>query len=154
MSGNSSMHVWVEDSTHERGGYWTRATGTSGGAAGVSDTGISSGLPKRRRIAGLVGTRESRSWTTPVKEITVHCFQEAAGTANLNAVVGLNFDAASDLFADEALVHVDNNGDDNMETISVGETRTFFIYGNGITRIDAIRLFGSEALGLTITGGE
>lgn len=142
------------DLVDENGAVISQQRGSPDGAASVANVGISSSTAKRRRIAGLVGTRESRSWTTPVKELTIHCFQEAAGTANLAASVGLAIDPASDLFADETLVHADSDNDDGMETISVGETRTFYFTGSGITRLDAIRLYGSEALGLTITGGE
>lgn len=142
-----------KDLVNANGDIVSQQRGSPSGAGHAAETGVAAGLSDSRRIAALAGTRKSRTWTEAVTEVTVHCFQEAAGTANLGASVGITFDAASDLDADGALVHSDVTAQDRMETMSAGETRTFYFDEDGITRIDAIRLYGSENLGLSISAG-
>ena len=53
MSGNASNHIWVEDSTHERGGYWVRQQGTTSGAA---HSNITNGLANKTIALAAAGT--------------------------------------------------------------------------------------------------
>lgn len=104
----------------------------------------------RNREFAAVSTRESCTWTEGVTEVTITVFQEAAGTAELRAVLGVCFDAPSDLVADTWLTHADSKAvDSNMSAIPAGESRTFY-FTNAITRLDVIRLYGSEALGVIV----
>lgn len=104
----------------------------------------------RNREFAAVSTRESCTWTEGVTEVTITVFQEAAGTAELRAVVGVCFDAPSDAVADAWLTHADSKTtDSNMVAIPVGESRAFY-FTDAITRLDVIRLYGSEALGVIV----
>ena len=105
----------------------------------------------RNREFAAVSTRESCTWTTGVNEITITVFQEAAGTAELRASLAVTFDAPSDAVADTWLTHADSTAaDSQLYVIPAGESRTFYFSGTGITRLDVKRLYGSEALAVTV----
>lgn len=108
-----------------------------------------SGQARNRELAA-VSTRESVTWGTGVNEVTITVFGEAATTATLN-LLGVCFDAPSNLVADTWLTHADSTASDsNLFAIPVGESRTFYFSGAGITRLDVIRLYGSDALGVIV----
>lgn len=110
---------------------------------------LASGQARNREFAA-VSARESCTWTKGVTEVTITPFQEAAGTAELRAVLGVCFDAPSDLVADTWLTHADSKTtDSNLVAIPAGESRTFY-FSSPITRLDVIRLYGSEALGVVV----
>lgn len=105
----------------------------------------------RNRQFATVSTRESATWTDGVNEITITAFQEAAGTAELRASIAVCFDAPSSAVADAWLTHVDSTAtDSNMYVVPINEPRTFYFSGDGITRVDVKRLYGSEALGVIV----
>lgn len=105
-----------------------------------------------RELATLT-TRQSATWDTatqPVYAIEVTVLGEAAGTANLNAAIGICFDAPNDTVADNWLTAGSHTATDaEHETVALGETRRFeFEYP--LSRIDAKRLYGSENLRVKI----
>lgn len=105
----------------------------------------------RNRELAAVSTRESVTWTEGVNEVTITAFQEVAGTAELKAAIAVTFDAPSDIVADTWLTHADSIATDSqMYVIPIGEPRTFYFTGNGITRLDVKRLYGTEALGVIV----
>lgn len=123
---------------------------TTGGSIAVIDTVVGIKQSHNREIAAL-STRESVTWTTGVNEVTITVFQEAAGTAELRACIAVCFDAPSDIVADTWLTHADTKvSDSQLYVIMSGESRTFYFSGTGITRVDAKRLYGSEALGVVV----
>lgn len=68
MAMNTSNHIWVRDITHERGGYWTKSTGTSEGTPHVADIGLPSQRHNRLTDAIITATWPgndtfSVSWT-------------------------------------------------------------------------------------------
>lgn len=123
--------------------------GTAGSAHTIQ-TVVGTAQARNRELAA-VSTRESVTWTTGVTEVTITVFQEAVGTAELRAALAVCFDAPSDLVADTWLTHADSTAtDSNLFVIPAGESRTFYFSDDGITRLDAVRLYGSEALGVTV----
>lgn len=72
MSGNVSNHIWVTDSTKPLGGYWTRASGLSTGAALVSPR-SGTGARDRNRSLVNVTTRQSVHWPAgaDIRHLTV-----------------------------------------------------------------------------------
>ena len=116
MSGNSSMHVWVEDSTHERGGYWTRATGTSGGAVEVNSLLGPKTQTRGRYLDIASGTREKVEWpsganiTELVVYVTLSTAQITAGTSGVYARIAI--DAANDAIANAMLTRASSPSSD------------------------------------------
>lgn len=105
----------------------------------------------RNRQLSAVSTRKSVTWNSGVNEVTITVFQEAAGTAELRASIAVCFGAPSDATAAAWLTHADStNADTNMFIVPAGSSRTFYLSGDGITRLDCKRLFGSEALGIIV----
>lgn len=104
----------------------------------------------RNREFAAVSTRESCTWPTAVHEVTITAFAEAATTATLN-LLGVCFDAPNDAVAAAWLTHADSTAtDSNLFAIPIGQPRTFYFSGNGITRLDVIRLYGSDAIGVIV----
>ena len=121
----------------------------SNGAYPVIQTTVGVAQARNREFAA-VSTRESCTWTEPVKEVTITVFGEAATTATLNCL-GVCFDAPSDIVATTWLTHADStSADSQLYAIPVGQSRTFYFSGNGITRLDVLRLYGSDALGVIV----
>jgi len=103
------------------------------------------GQARNRSLAALT-TRESVTWTTGINEVTITVLGEAGGTAGFLGSVAVAFDAPSSVVADTWLTHADNTTTDaQLYVIMVGQTRTFYFGGAGITRIDAKKLYGGEA---------
>lgn len=120
------------------------------GKQNVIITNVGAAQARNRELAA-VSTRESVTWATGVKEVTITAFQEAAGTAELRATLAVCFGAPSDATADAWLTHVDSTAtDSNMYVVPINEPRTFYFSGDGITRLDVKRLYGSEALGVIV----
>lgn len=127
----------------------TNLRGTAGAAHVVQA--MASGQARNREIAAQDGTATTLTWTEGVTEMTVTVIQEAAGTAELRASIGVCFDAPSTAVATAWLTHADSTStDSNMYVIQAGESRTFYFSGDGITRMDVDRLYGSEALGVFV----
>lgn len=101
----------------------------------------------RNRLATGVTTRESITWGIPVNEVTITAVGEAAGTAAFPGSMAVCFDAPSDLVADTWLTASADlkTVDTNMSVIMIGQTRTFYFSGDGITRLDVKKLYGGEA---------
>lgn len=126
--------------------------GSNGAACFVES--VAGAAQGRNREFAAVSTRESCTWSGPVTEVTVTVVGEAAGTANLLASAAICFDAPSDLVADTWLTHADSAAaDSNCYVIPIGASRTFFFSGAGVTRLDAKRLYGSEALAVFVEAG-
>ena len=124
---------------------------TEEGAALVVSSSVGSRQARNREIAAQDGTATTLTWTDPVKEVTITVFQEAAGTAELRGVLGVCFDAPNDAVATAWLTHADSTAtDSNLYVVLANESRTFHFAGDGITRIDVDRLYGSEALGVIV----
>lgn len=105
-----------------------------------------SGQARNREQNAVVGTRQSVTWENPIYEATINVIQEAAGTAELTATIAVCFDAPNDATADAWLLALDSaTADSNRYSVTIREPRTFF-FSTGITRLDMIRIYGSEAL--------
>ena len=125
---------------------------STGGAGHNVDVGLagSAQAHDRERVA-VAGARQKVTWVTGVTEVTVTVAQEAAGTAELAASLAISFDAPSDLVADTWLTAADSEtADSNRRLVFVGQPRTFYFTGDGITRLDMIRNFGSENLNVIV----
>lgn len=117
----------------------------SSGSAHVMQTVVGTAQSRNRELAALT-TRESVTWTTGVNEVTITVLGEAGGTAGFPGSVAVCFDAPSDVVADTWLIHADTKtSDSQLYVIMVGEPRTFYFSGSGITRIDAKKLYGGES---------
>lgn len=139
-----------------QGKAWDDSLGTfaavkvASGAAYALPTTVGNAQARNRQIATL-STRESVTWDSGVNEVTITVFQEAAGTAELRASAAVCFDAPTDAAADAWLTHADaKTADSNMAVVLAGVPRTFYFSGDGITRLDIKRLYGSEALGVIV----
>lgn len=108
------------------------------------------GPARNREFAGVVATREFCTWPDGVREVTIAAFNEAGTTPSLNGLA-VCFDAPSDAVADAWLTHADSGAvNSQMHIVTPGEPRTFKFGGAGITRLDVIRLYGSDALGVVV----
>ena len=126
-----------------------RSLGSPANASPVVQT-FTSGQTRNRQLS-TVSNREKVTWNSGINEVTIAPFQEAAGTAELKAVLAVCFDAPTDAAADAWLTHADStNADTNMYVIPAGESHTFYFSGSGITRLDCKRLYGTEALGVIV----
>ena len=111
----------------------------------VMQTVVGDAQARNREIAALT-TRESVTWTTGVNEVTLTALGEAGGTAGFPGSVAVCFDAPSDIVADTWLTHADSTTTaSQLYVVMVGETRTFYFCGGGITRLDAKKLYGGES---------
>ena len=105
-----------------------------------------------REFGALHATRQSASWAndTLMKRIKVNVLSEPPGAGQWPAAIAMCFDAPTDALADSWLTAGAHTSDDaQSRKILVGETKTFdFLYG--LTRVDAKRIYGSEALRISI----
>ena len=123
----------------------------SEGCAQVMQTVVGSAQTRDRLVTAMTTTRESVTWDIGVNEVTITAFGEAAGTAELQASLGVCFGAPSDAAADAWLTYAESKtADIGMKVLTLGVPRTFYFSGAGITRLDLKRLFGSEALGVLV----
>jgi DhnA family fructose-bisphosphate aldolase class Ia len=110
-----------------------------------------SGQARNRQFTAVAATAETATWDASVNEVTITVIQEAAGTAELLASVGVCFGAPSDATAAAWLTYTESKAaDSGMVVLVPGVPRTFYFSGAGITRLDLKRLFGSEALGVLV----
>lgn len=111
-----------------------------------------SGQARNRQFTAVAATVETADWgDVGVNEVTITVIQEAAGTAELKASVGVCFGAPSPAAAAAWLAYAESKAADSGMVILVpGVPRTFYFSGAGITRLDLKRLFGSEALGVLV----
>lgn len=127
------------------------AQASSERSAHVLET-VGNAIQADREFAAVDTNRQSASWlsSTNVKRISVTVLSEAAGTAQLPGAVAITFDAPNDTVADTWLTAGSHLTDDaQSRKVSVGETKKFdFVYG--LTRIDLKRIYGTEALRVTV----
>jgi len=117
----------------------------SGNAAHVMETVAGVAQSRSRLQTGIVGTRQSVTWTTGVNDVTVSVYREAA--TDEFSVLAVCFDAPSDAVADAWLATTESASMDyQCVYIRAGENRTFFLSSEGITRLDMIRIIGATAL--------
>jgi len=118
-------------------------------AAHVMET-VAGVAPAQNRLqTGIVGTRQSITWTSGVNDITISVYREAA--TDEFTVLAVVFDAPSDIVADTWLAATESSSTDyQCFYIRAGETRTFFLSGDGITRLDMIRKVGGTALTVVV----
>lgn len=117
MSGNVTNHVWVEDSTHERGGYWTRAQGNSAGSSTVNPQPGTKQQARNRYLTAVsttVGSFETADWPSGanITELNIFCTPatpEAAQTGDYGIIV---IDAANDALAEAMLTQTESASDD------------------------------------------
>lgn len=142
-----AMNVQMVSTTNKNNtGYKQEVTEN---AAHVIETVVGTAQAHNREFAA-VSTRQSCTWTTPVKEITITAFAEAATTATLN-LGAVTFDAPSDVVAGTWLTHASSTAaDSNLYVLPIGVPRTFHFSSAGITRLDVIRLYGSDAIGIVV----
>jgi hypothetical protein len=113
--------------------------------------GYAKGQARNRQFTAVSATVETATWDDGVNEVTITVIQEAAGTAELKASVGVCFGAPSPAAAEAWLTYAESKAADSGMVILVpGVPRTFYFSGAGITRLDLKRLFGSEALGVLV----
>lgn len=111
---------------------------------------VNDGQARNRQVTALNATRESVTWNAGVNEITLTVINEASTTPTLNSV-GICFGAPTDAAAEAWLTYAESKvADSNMVVLVPGVPRTFYFSGNGISRLDMKRLFGSDALGVLI----
>lgn len=109
------------------------------------------GQSRDRQFTAVSGTVETATWNIGVNEITITVIQEAAGTAELQASIGVCFGAPSDAVAAAWLTYAESKtADTGMKVLVPGVPRTFYFSGAGIKRLDLKRLFGSENLGVLV----
>lgn len=103
----------------------------------------------RNREFTAVGARQSCTWVEGVNEITITAHLEDA--ADGLTVLGVCFDAPSDIVADTWLTKGSSiAADSQLYGIPVGESRTFYFSGAGITRLDVKRIIGTDALAVFV----
>jgi hypothetical protein len=107
---------------------------------------IASGQFRNREQNAVAGTRQKVTWTTGITEATVVVVQEAAGTAELRACIAIAFDAPNDATADTWLTAADSETEDSNRFIIFSNQPRTFQFTHPVTRIDMIRVYGSEAL--------
>lgn len=106
---------------------------------------------RNRQFTAVGATVETATWDEGVNEVTITAIQEATGTAELQASIGVAFGAPSDAAAAAWLTYAESKtADSSMVAIPVGESRTFYFSGAGITRLDCKKLFGSENIGVIV----
>jgi len=118
------------------------AIDSSGNVVDVNPSGVS-----HFREWAALSTRETWTWPAPgVRQVVITVDQEAAGTAQLTASVGVCWDAPSDLVADTWLTAGDALAvDSNMATCSLPRELEL-TFTDPITRMDGKRMYGSEPL--------
>lgn len=110
-----------------------------------------SGQVRNRQFTAVAATVETATWDEGVNEVTITLIQEAAGTAELKASVGVCFGAPSAATAAAWLTYAESKtADTGMVVLVPNVPRTFYFSGAGIKRLDLKRLFGSETLGVTV----
>lgn len=122
--------------------------GENGLPAAFNLVGNGPGTVSHNREFATLTTIQTATWTAAdnITSITITVASEAAGTAQLPAAVGLCFDAPSDAIATTWLTGADHRTDDSeMVIVLINQPRTYY-FRNGLLRLDAIRLYGSEAL--------
>ena len=119
-----------------------------GNAANTNIVGDGPGTVSHNREFATLTTIQDATWTEAdnITAITITVASEAAGTAQLPAAVGVCFDAPSDAIAATWLTGASHLTDDSeMVVVLVNQPRTYY-FRNGLLRLDAIRLYGSENL--------